>query len=198
MLQWCPMTLRFRWFLALGLAVAGVAQATTMLALDVAGLSGSSDAVVRARVGQVSARWTRDRARIVTDVELTVLDAWKGTASGKIVVTQPGGEVGDIGQRVDGAAAFVAGEEVVLFLEARGGAFTVAGMAQGRFKVERASDGQAASVRQDQCGELHLVDPLTRQTVTQAPLTMSLDALRRQVVSAAGAPAAPSKPRVAP
>jgi hypothetical protein len=91
--------------------------------------------------------------------------------------------VGDIGQRVDGIASFAPGEEVVVFLEARGGRYIMAGMAQGRFKVERSSDGQSTYVRQDQCGELHLVDGVTREVVTQAPLAMPLETLKRQVAA---------------
>lgn len=152
-----------------------------MLALDVSGLSRSADAVVQAKVEKVTARWTKDGGRIVTDIELRVVEAWKGAASGTVKVMQPGGVVGEIGQRVDGIASFAPGEEVVVFLEARGNRFTLAGMAQGRFKVERSSDGRSAYVRQDQCGELHLIDAVTRQAVSQPPLAMPLEKLKQQV-----------------
>jgi len=176
--------------------MAGSAQATTMLALDLDALAGSADAVVRARVVKVTPRWTRDGGRIVTDVELAVTETWKGGVARTIVVMQPGGVVGDLGQHVEGAATFAPGEEVVLFLEARGDRFTVSGMAQGRFKVEASSDGTAVYARQDQAGALRLLDPATRQEVAQAPLSLSLPAMRKQVAQAAAK--AKAAPRVRP
>lgn len=178
-----------------------------MLALDVPGLTRSSDAVVRAKVTKVSSRWVKGGGRIVTDIEFSVLEAWKGASAASVKVTQPGGEVGDIGQRVDGVASFVPGEEVVVFLEARGPRFTMAGMAQGRFKVERSSDGRSTLVRQDQCGELHLVDGATRQETSQAPIALTLEGLKQAVTAAAAgaprpspttAPGPSGEPRVAP
>jgi hypothetical protein len=173
-----------------------LAWATTLLALDVDGLAATSDAVVRATVTRVTPRWTRDGARIVTDVELAVSESWKGGAPRTIVVMQPGGVVGDLGQRVEGSASFTPGEEVVLFLEARGERYTVSGMAQGRFRVERSSDGTLAYARQDQCQQLRLVDPLTRQEVAPAPLALKLEALRARVQ--AGSPRATPSLRIAP
>ena len=178
--------------------MSGSASATTMLALDVAGLSRTSDSVVIGTVSRVSSRWTGDHARIVTEVELTVVEAWKGQAPQTLVFSQPGGEVGDIGQRVDGAASFVVGEEVVLFLEARGGEFTVTGLAQGRFKVERSKDGKSASVRQDQCAGLFLLDAATRQPVSRSGQVMPLEDLKRQIVAGSTSPAKLITPVVTP
>ena len=175
------------------LVLAPAAQATTLLALDLASLEGSADTIVRGQVTHVSSRWTQGGGRIVTEIELLVVETWKGTAPAKVVVMQPGGIVGDIGQRVDGVASFTPGEEVVVFLEARGEKFTMAGMAQGRFKVERSSDGQAIYARQDQCGELHLVDAVSRQPVSQPPMSMPMDSLKMRVVRTA-----PSQPAIAP
>lgn len=178
------------------LLLAAGAHATTLLALDLDTLAGTADAVVRAQVVKVSSRWTRDGGRIVTDVELRVAEAWKGGVERTIVVMQPGGVVGDLGQHVEGAATFAPGEEVVLFLEARGGRFTVAGMAQGRFKVEAGSDGAAATARQDQAGQARLIDPATGREVAPAPLTLPLAAMKQRVVEAAVR--AKASPRVAP
>lgn len=180
-----------RTLLLASLLLAATASATTMLVLDVDALSGAADAVVRARVVKTSSRWTASGGRIVTDVELEVAETWKGGVARTIVVTQPGGVVGDLGQHVAGAARFVPGEEVVLFLEARGGRFTVAGMAQGRFKVEA-----SGAAHQDQAGELRLIEPTTGAEVAPAPLRLPLPELKARVQQSAG-PLKPS-PRVAP
>jgi hypothetical protein len=178
------------------LLLAPLAHATLLVALDVEGLAGSSDAVVRATVTRVSSRWTRDGGRIVTDIELDVAETWKGGVRKTIVVMQPGGVVGDLGQRVDGVATFALGEDVVLFLEARGDRFTVAGLAQGRFKVEASSDGATVSARQDQAAALHLVDPATRVEVAAAPLALPLAMMKLKVQQASARPQL--LPRVAP
>lgn len=177
--------------------LAASAWATTLLALDVNGLSKSSDVVVRGRVVSVSPRWTKDHARIVTDTELEVSESWKGAPSKRIVVMQPGGEIGEVGQHVEGIAAFKAGEEVVLFLEARGERFTVAGMAQGRFIVERSADGASMIARQDQCNELYLVDPSSRQAVSRTPISLEVGALKKLVVVNDG-PSTPPTLRTTP
>ena len=171
-----------RWVIAACALMSSWASATSMVALDVEALTRSSAAVVRAKVLSVKAHWTADHTRIVTETTLEVQEAWKGAPAKVITVTQPGGEVGDVGQKVEGIAAFTPSEEVVLFLEARGTErFTVAGMAQGRFRVERSSDGAAVYARQDQAADLFLIDPHTHQPTAQPPLVLAADALKKRV-----------------
>lgn len=168
----------------LALAIASVAQATTMLEQDVAALTKSSAVVVHAKVLASQARWTSDRARIVTDTEVEVLEAWKGAPAARFVVMQPGGIVGELGQKVAGAARFTIGEEVVLFLEARGDRFTVAGMSQGAFHVVRSSDGKTSYARQD-LDEALLLDPVTRQPVAGPREILTVAQLKARVLAAA-------------
>ncbi len=157
------------------------ALATTMLSLSVDGLATGADSVVRGKVVSVVPRWTMDHARIITDTTIEVSETWKGAATRQVVVMQPGGEIGDVGQHVEGIARFSPGEEVVLFLEARGAErFTVAGMAQGRFRVEKQSDG-TMQARQDQCGDLYTVDAATRQPVSRPPISLPVEALKQRV-----------------
>lgn len=108
----------------------------------------------------------------------------KGNPGPTVIAMQPGGEVGDVGQHVDGVARFTPGEEVVVFLEARGGRWLVAGMVQGKFRVERSSDGRAAFVRADPAGDSVLLDPVTRQPVSRPAAVLTLDELRAQVKAA--------------
>jgi hypothetical protein len=178
-------------------AVGSAAYATTLLALDLNALTTQADVVVRGRVVRVAARWTKDHARIVTDTELAVTETWKGAPTRHLTVMQPGGEVGDLGQLVEGVAKFKVGEEVVLFLEARGDRFTVAGMAQGRFLIESPTNGQPSIARQDQCDDLYLLSQRTRQAVSPAPLALTVEALKQQVVVLAPS-APPPATRVVP
>jgi hypothetical protein len=97
-------------------------------------LARGSDAVVRGKVAGMSARWVGPR--IYTFTELDVTSVWRGSATSRIRVATPGGAVGRIGQRVDGAADYAHAEEVVVFLsKGDGGAFRVNGLAQGKFAV---------------------------------------------------------------
>jgi hypothetical protein len=121
------------------LVLLAAAPARAMLAVPatVEDLTRSSDAVVRGKVASVSARWSEDQRRIFTYVEVERASVWRGAAPARVTVLVPGGVVGNIGQRVDGAPGFAKGEEVVVFLSsAEVGAFRVTGLAQGKFSVQ--------------------------------------------------------------
>lgn len=118
------------------LAIAGPALAAVALPATVEDLARDSDAVVRGRVERVTARWTPDGKRIFTYAEIRPSGVLRGTAPALMTVITPGGVVGNIGQRVDGVAAFAQGEDVVLFAHrAEAGVYRVTGLAQGKFSV---------------------------------------------------------------
>jgi len=129
--------------LALLLGVAAPALASTALQMDVPALTTHATDVVRGKVLASTPTWTGDHRRIVTRVEVEVLETWKGSAAGRITVLQPGGELDGIGQRVSGVAELGAGEEVVLFLERAGPHHRVVGLAQGVYRVSSAGARQA-------------------------------------------------------
>lgn len=121
--------------LAAALAVACPALAAQAVAASVEDLTRSSDLVVRGRVVSTTARWSE--GRIYTHAEIQVATTLRGKAQGRVTVVTPGGVVDDLGQRVDGAATFTKGEEVVLFLgRPDGGRYRVIGLGQGKFAVE--------------------------------------------------------------
>ncbi|MEN9797941.1 MAG: hypothetical protein RL653_1637 [Pseudomonadota bacterium] len=155
------------------------AGATTLLKMDVPSLARASDAVVRCKVVSSSSRWSRDGRRILTEVRLEVVETIAGEAGRELQVVQPGGVVGDIGQKVDGLAAFEPGEEAVLFLERRGAVHGVVGMAQGKWRVEKGG----AWVRPEPV-EARLVDPRTREPVPPDVARVPLDQLRATVRAA--------------
>ncbi len=178
----------FRTSLLLLVLAALPASATSMMRMDVPALTRASDVVVRGTVVRKASRWTQSRRRIVTEVDISVAEAFKGSAQGGTVrVVQPGGEVGDIGPRMEGLASFTEGEEVVVFLERRGGdAFAVSGLAQGKYRVERSPDGRTARAVPEKAGHAELVDPVTQQRVSQATQPVPLEQLRQQVRESAG------------
>lgn len=174
---------------ALALLLALPAAATSMLKADLPQLSQEADAVVRGTVRRVQSRWSGDGRRIVTDVELEVAETLKGTPPRTLVIVQPGGRVGDIGQRVSGLASFTPGEEVVVFLDRRGpDAFAVRGMAQGKYRVQRPGSGAAPLAVPEPTGDARLVDPATGAEVASTRRPVSLESLRGTVRAAAARP----------
>lgn len=166
--------------LAIALAVAAPAFATTMLKQELPELTKDSDAVVRGKVTRVESHWTADHRRIVTEIDVAVAETLKGAPGEKVTIVQPGGVVGDIGQRVDGMAQFKEGEECVLFLEKRGPSYSVVGMSQGKLNVARSSDGTAVFAVPSKVDAV-LVDPSTRTEVPSRTQSVTLDSLRTTV-----------------
>lgn len=167
-----------------------LALATTLIAVDVPTLSQSADAIVLGTVLSSAPRLTRDGSRIITDTEIQVAEVLKGTPEKTIVVMQPGGIVGDLGQRVEGTAPFTVGEEVVVFLERRGtDRWAVTGMIQGKFHIQRSTGGAPDYAIPAGATSPELVDPATH---TQAPSrlsTMPLNDLKAKIAAALAAPA---------
>lgn len=94
-----------------------LALGTVVLSLSFEELTARAPLVVHATVRASTTDWDQERAKIWTWTELVVKDTLKGDRLSTVLVKQPGGLVGDVGQHVAGAATFAPGEEVVLFLE---------------------------------------------------------------------------------
>lgn len=121
--------------LVAALAIASPALGAQAVATSVEDLARNSDVVVRGRVLSTVARWSE--GRIYTFAEVQVAASLRGAAPSRLTAVTPGGVVGDVGQRVDGAAVFTPGEEVVLFLDrSEHGAWQVSDLSQGKFAVE--------------------------------------------------------------
>ncbi len=124
---------------ALSLAVASTATfASSVVSESVEQMTVSSSIVVRGRVIDSAVNWDASKSRIWTWTRISVEESLKGSAKGTITVKQPGGQIGDVVESVDGAARFVPGEEVVVFLEqARDepGTFIVRALGAGKVKL---------------------------------------------------------------
>lgn len=162
---------------AAALAVAPAARAAQAVPVSVEDLALHSDLVVEGEVVDVRSAWSADGLRILTTAEIHPSAAWVGEARGRVKVVVPGGVVGDVGQRVDGAPSFAKGEAVVVFLRAaEAGAYRVTGLAQGKFRVE------GAQARPDLSRVQLLAAPLRAGHRASGP--MPVDELRRRVGSA--------------
>jgi hypothetical protein len=117
--------------------------------LTVEDLARRADLVVIGEVTSVASEFHATRSRIVTRVDVRVSETLKGKAGANpLQLRQPGGRVGEMTSEVAGAARFVAGERILLFLT-RGsdGALGVVGLFQGKFALERDGGGGDVAVR---------------------------------------------------
>jgi hypothetical protein len=99
------------------LLVPSLALGTVVLSLSFEELTARAPLIVHATAHASSTDWDQEHAKIWTWTELVVKDTLKGDRLASVLVKQPGGIVGEVGQHVSGAATFAPGEEVVLFLE---------------------------------------------------------------------------------
>jgi hypothetical protein len=121
---------------AAALLVAAPALAAHATAVSVEQLARASDAVVRGRVEGARAERSEDGLRISTSYSVRTFAVLRGRAPPIARVVVPGGVLGRVGQRVDGAPTLSRGEELILFLRRSGTAsFAVTGLAQGKFTV---------------------------------------------------------------
>jgi hypothetical protein len=119
---------------ALSLAVARPARASLVVALDLETMVARADHIAVVDVTTVSAAWDAKHERILTTIDLAVVEAWKGplTPAAHVKIVQPGGAVGDIQMTVDGMTHFTPGERALVFLRGTPASAAVVGMAQGK------------------------------------------------------------------
>ena len=176
-----PRARRLAWASALLVGFVGAqARATILPALTLEDLAVRATDIVEGDVVDLSAHWTG--GFIVTDVTVEVTACHKGACDTDAVVVQTiGGRLDGVVQEISGAARYLPGESVLLFLEpATGpvglGRLRTAGMALGKFHVALA-------------GSLPVVDRLTEglNLVGQARVVagtenqMPLTALRARI-----------------
>lgn len=184
------------------LAMPSGADASVVLALDLDALVAQSDEIVVAEVLSQNASWTG--RRIETEVRLRVDETLHGrsTRGGTIAVRRLGGNVGDIGMRVEGEPSFVVGQRMLLFLRRAYGVLRVVGMSQGAMRIV---PGEPAMVepggaglslmRRSATGALTDADPAS---LPQArPLDEMLDDVR-SAIAARRPPTIPAAPTGAP
>lgn len=164
------------------LAVLGVdARATTALAVSIEEQAASARAIVVGRCTKIESRYYD--GSIVTYITLDVRDVLKGRVStGRLVVRQPGGLVGETGHWIFGSPRFDVGRDAAVFLATNGdGALVVDGMFLGNFFLEKGADGRDW-LRRDTGGEgVQILPKKGGLTAQEMPATLPLDDLRATV-----------------
>ena len=93
------------------LAISVPASASLILALDLPTLVTRSDQISVVDVVSTKAAWNAEHDRIVTTIDVTVVDCWKGAAApgSHVQIVQPGGTVGELTMRIEGMPHFQRG-----------------------------------------------------------------------------------------
>jgi hypothetical protein len=115
------------------------ADASLVIALDTNELAKRADLIAVADVLSVQSAWDQRHAKILTTIELSVVESWKGDAqpASHITVVQQGGTVGDIAMVVFGLSQFTPGERTLVFLRGKTSFAGVVGMSQGKRPMRR-------------------------------------------------------------
>ena len=132
--------------------------ATTVIHLNDDELTQRSDFVIQGTVVSVDSAVREGPMKVFTMVQIQVEDVWKGNwLEPTAYVSIPGGTLDGTKVHVPGTPKFIAGEEVVVFLEQlKTGEQSLAGLAQGRFEVVR-QNGNEELIRN--LGSGHYVRP---------------------------------------
>lgn len=136
--------------MTLVIALGALAASATVVAYEtIDDMARRVPLIVRGKVARSVSGWDESHRRIWTWTEVIVTDTIKGQASTLVMVKQPGGEVEDVGQNVDGVARFTEGEECILFLEPapdEKGVWRPSGLSAGKVTVTT-DRGQPTAMR---------------------------------------------------
>jgi hypothetical protein len=161
------------------------AQASLVLALDLPTMVAQADQVAVVDVGSVKAAWDANHERILTTIDLSVVETWKGPTAAHLRVVQPGGTVGDIQMTVFGMSQFTPGERALVFLRGTPDAASVVGMSQGKRIVRRdAATGRWMVHAPDRSGASFVRPPAAKAGATPPVFETqlrSLEELRAEV-----------------
>ncbi len=81
-------------------------------------LSKGADVIVTGKVAKQKSSWNKNKTRIYTEATLQVDEYVKGNSNGNsVIVTYPGGEVGDVGELYTHMPRFDNNEDVLVFLK---------------------------------------------------------------------------------
>ncbi len=130
-----PICLSSLLVLAVGLGSGRLPQASLLTTMSLRELVEASDRIVVAKVTSVKAAWDSSHRKILSTIEVDIEQTWKGEPTGRSIIVQPGGTIGDLEMSVGGMPRFAPGERALLFLHGRVRP-QVVGMSQGKRALE--------------------------------------------------------------
>ena len=94
------------------------ASFTQTITSDVESMSKNADLIITGKVVEQNSSWNENNTRIYTQATIRVEEYIKGSNnSGSIIVSYPGGEVGDVGEMYSHMPRFENNEDVLVFLK---------------------------------------------------------------------------------
>lgn len=131
----------------------------------------SSAAVIHGTVVRSWSAWDSAQQFIWTHYEVRLTESLLGDALDKIVVSEPGGTVGNDSMEIAGTPRYRVGEEVVLFTARTPlGYLRTCGWGQGRFDVVGDPRGAGKIVRSRLAG-ISLVEPIGAKAAAEKRAT---------------------------
>ena len=183
-----PQRILFR-LLFLPFLAGALAHATLVPRMTLEQAVDDSVLIVQGTVVRTWSAWGDKRQFIWTHYELKVSDALKGLATPNIIISEPGGTVGNTGMQIAGAPRYSVGEEVVLFATPTPiGYLRTAGWGQGKYVIVDARDSDRRVVRSS-VRDITLFDPIStagsppghKQTILSRLDGMELSAFKERV-----------------
>lgn len=157
--RWIPPALFVFFGLVFLVSQPAIAQS---LRLSLEDLAKSADLIAMGRIEKISSQSIPNDPNITTQIEVTVVEQWKGPKKSLLIVTQPKGSAGEITQAVPGTPQFIAGEETILFLNGtQNGLYRIAGGRQGKLLVKTDSRTQE-QITQDITGKTQPLEEFVR------------------------------------
>jgi len=121
----------------IALALATAACATSVPSLTFEELTDKSAFVLTGQVNRSWTAWDNEHKFIWTYYEIGVTSVQKGAPGPNVVVSEPGGVVGDRGMSIPGSVAYAPGDRVALFLQRMpNGYLRTTGWGQGKYVID--------------------------------------------------------------
>ena len=170
------------WLFLVGLLLlaTGRGAAAVLIHLTVEEMAEKSSAVFLGRCVAVKSALDPDEFGMVTHNVFEVQEYYKGDLGRRVVISEPGGEVGGRVTHYPGTPQFQPGEEVVLFVwTGPSGRHQVIGLTQGSFRAARAPQTGEILLKQDS-SMARVIEPRshTHQASAGRPVSLTLSSLR--------------------
>ncbi len=137
------------WFILIlfcGFQFTTFAQSSPKALSKIKMLSKGADVILTGKVSKQKSNWNKNKTRIYTEATLQVDEYIKGNnGSNSVVVTYPGGEVGDVGEWYSHMPSFKNDEEILLFAKKD--------KQDSHFKVFDGENGKMTLYRDKKTGE---------------------------------------------
>lgn len=102
-------------------------------------MTDQSELVVQGQVTRSWSDWDSEHKYIWTHYEIAVVGTHKGRAAARVVVSEPGGVVGDKAMAIAGVVGYAPGEQIAVFLQRMpNGYLRTTGWGQGKYTVDGA------------------------------------------------------------